>query len=438
MHAIISLCFICDENYVMPTIVAITSVIANKNCTDRYDIYVVANSLSDESIAVFREMETENNRIFIIQTAEPDKYDGFVMKHFPVTTTDLFKFELPDLLPADLEKVLYLDGDIIVQKDLASIFNENIETVYAGVVKDYYAVFDPDSFQKRLNVKHKDYFNAGVLLLNLKKMREDHVPELLLQYRNSHKDKFMDQDTFNAVLKENVKYLSFFYNFMYHCWIYDTKNLADYYGIPRVKSKYEWIKDAFILHFTWRKPWHYNDFFAADIWLRYYLLSPFENDSLERESLHGNPKAEKEIAELRLAIMQQKALQKERENKTPKGMMKKSCCLPIRIAIWGYGKYGRRMFDSLTRFCYREYEVVCVYDKAFRKLELTQEERSFRICDPVELPGDYKKGLFKMVLVCIFDNNASKEPKQFLRDQSIPELCLGHPDDVYPLFLLNN
>ena len=86
MHAIISLCFICDENYVMPTIVAITSVIANKNCTDRYDIYVVANSLSDESIAVFREMETENNRIFIIQTAEPDKYDRFVMNHFPKTS----------------------------------------------------------------------------------------------------------------------------------------------------------------------------------------------------------------------------------------------------------------------------------------------------------------------------------------------------------------
>ena len=438
MHAIISLCFICDENYVMPTIVAITSVIANKNCTDRYDIYVVANSLSDESIAVFREMETENNRIFIIQTAEPDKYDRFVMKHFPVTTTDLFKFELPDLLPADLEKVLYLDGDIIVQKDLAPIFNENIETVYAGVVKDYYAVFDSDSFQKRLNVKHKDYFNAGVLLLNLKKLREDHVPALLLQHRNSHNDKFMDQDTFNTVLKENVKYLSFFYNFMYHCWIYDTDNLAGYYDIPWVKSKYEWIKDAFILHFTWRKPWQYFDFFAADIWLRYYLLSPFKNDSLERESLHGNPKAEKEIAELRLAIMQQEALQKERKNKTPKGMMKKSCCVPMKIAIWGYGKYGRRMFDSLTRFCYREYEVVCVYDKAFRKLELTQEERSFRICDPVELPGDYKKGLFKMVLVCIFDNNASKEPKQFLRDQSIPELCLGHPDDVYQLFLLNN
>ena len=85
----------------MPTVVAITSVIANKNCTDQYNIYVIANNLSDESIAVFRKLETENDRIIIIQTADPEKYDRFVMKQFPVTTTDLFKFELPDLSPAD-------------------------------------------------------------------------------------------------------------------------------------------------------------------------------------------------------------------------------------------------------------------------------------------------------------------------------------------------
>ena len=315
MSAIISLCFICDENYVMPTVVAITSVIANKNCTERYDIYVVANGLSDESIAVLRELETEHDRIFIIQTTDSEKYNRFVMKQFPVTTTDLFKFELPDLLPANLEKVLYLDGDIIVQKDLAPIFNENIENVYAGAVKDYYAVFDPDSFQKRLNVKHKGYFNAGVLLLNLKKMREDHVPALLLQYRKSHNDKFMDQDTFNAVLKENVKYLSFFYNFMYHCWIYDTKDLADYYDIQMGKSRYEWIRDALIIHFTWRKPWQYFDFFAADLWLHYYLLSPFKNRLLIRESLNEDPDAEKIIAALRRDIMKQReALLQKRED----------------------------------------------------------------------------------------------------------------------------
>ena len=78
MSAIISICFICDENYVMPTVVAITSVIANKNCTERYDIYVVANGLSDESIAVLRELETANmlprgsRRRLVLRSATPE------------------------------------------------------------------------------------------------------------------------------------------------------------------------------------------------------------------------------------------------------------------------------------------------------------------------------------------------------------------------------
>ena len=48
----VSLCFICDENYVIPTVVAITSVLKNKNSNDLYDIYVVCNGLAVESLAI--------------------------------------------------------------------------------------------------------------------------------------------------------------------------------------------------------------------------------------------------------------------------------------------------------------------------------------------------------------------------------------------------
>jgi hypothetical protein len=104
-----------------------------------------------------------------------------------------------------------------------------------------------------------------------------------------------------------------------------------------------------------------------------------------------------------------------------------------KIAIWGYGKYGRRMFESLTRFCYEEFEVVRVYDKAYKNLQKTEGDFALPICNPEELPNDYKKGLFEKVLLCIFDYNASKGPKQLFREHSIPELHLGCPDDLYPL-----
>ena len=103
----------------------------------------------------------------------------------------------------------------------------------------------------------------------------------------------------------------------------------------------------------------------------------------------------------------------------------------MKIAIWGYGRYGRRMFDSLTRFCSEEYEVVRVYDAAYQKLKNTEGELILKIHNPEELPEDYRKGLFEKVLISIY--SYSREPNIFLLKHSIPELNLGCLDDFYPL-----
>ena len=103
----------------------------------------------------------------------------------------------------------------------------------------------------------------------------------------------------------------------------------------------------------------------------------------------------------------------------------------MKIAIWGYGKYGRRMYESLTRFCSDEYEVVRIYDTAYRKLKHTEGGLNIKIQNPEELLEDYKNGLFEKVLLCIY--LVSETPRQFLREHSIPELHLGCLDDLYPL-----
>ncbi len=105
----------------------------------------------------------------------------------------------------------------------------------------------------------------------------------------------------------------------------------------------------------------------------------------------------------------------------------------MKIAIWGYGKYGRRMFESLTRFCAEEYEVVRVYDTNYQKLKNTDGEICLPICNPEVLVEDYKNGLFEKVLLCIF--NVWQKPKQFLSKYSIPELHLGNPENLYPMAL---
>ncbi len=102
-----------------------------------------------------------------------------------------------------------------------------------------------------------------------------------------------------------------------------------------------------------------------------------------------------------------------------------------KIAIWGFGRYGRRMFESLNRLCSDEYEVVRVYDTDYRNFKDMEGELSLQIHNPEEIPEDYKQGLFEKVLICIY--YFGYKPKQFLREHSVPELHLGCPDDIYPL-----
>ena len=104
----------------------------------------------------------------------------------------------------------------------------------------------------------------------------------------------------------------------------------------------------------------------------------------------------------------------------------------MKIAIWGYGKYGRRMFESLTRFCSGEYEVVRVYDTAYQKLQNTEGELHLPIHDPEELPEDYQNGLFEKVLLCFLWYEVLIKSREFLNRHSVPELHLGSEDDFFP------
>ena len=105
----------------------------------------------------------------------------------------------------------------------------------------------------------------------------------------------------------------------------------------------------------------------------------------------------------------------------------------MKIALWGYGKYGRRMYESLTNLCSEDFEIVRVYDKAYQRINGLENELPIKVYNPEELPKDYKAGLFEKVLVCMFDPGLSSYPKKRLKELSIPEMSLGSQDDFYPM-----
>ena len=278
----VHLAFITDENYVMPTSVALTSLKMNKNETTEYIIHILVNNISDESKSKLLMLNAENFKINLLPVNVDEKFSNLTKKDgdLHVSPSALIKLRLPNILKK-IGKVLYLDGDIIIQDDLLDLYNTNINGYYAGVVKDIISERNPNHM-KNMGIKHKYYFNSGMMLLNLTKCRDDKMVGKLLEYRENGKNHFMDQDTLNYVFKENVKYLSYKYNYLnkFHDW-WGGERLSIFYGEVISKDKIDSFKNAVIIHLgSHEKPWIYNMGYLSRIYKKYYDNSPYNEEKL--------------------------------------------------------------------------------------------------------------------------------------------------------------
>lgn len=247
---------ITDANYIIPLNVAIYSAIKNKNKNSKYNFFVIGIDLKKDDIKELTKQSTAETPIIVINNH--NIYDFYPFKHNThVPIGDCLKFNIPDIFP-NFDKMLYLDGDVIVQKDLNDLYNMNIDGYYAaGHLNDY----DKDDKNQRMDLKLKKYFNNGVILLNLKKMREDDIPDKMLRYKIFKAPRFLiTQDTFNVVLDNKVKNFDFTYNI--------TTNLMEN---EKISDTDQYLKTGVIIHYAGSsKPWKKPDILYGATWNKYY------------------------------------------------------------------------------------------------------------------------------------------------------------------------
>ena len=221
--------YITDDNYVMPTIVSINSAIMNKNESSIYKIFIIGVSINEENKKIIDEFISKNiNDKTYIEILHFNQAYGFVKNNHPyVTSAIIYKFDIANIL-SDFDKVLYLDCDTIVLKDLAELFNIDINDYYAAVVKDYY-IMEILKYNEKIGIK--DYFNAGVKLLNTKLLRIEKMKEKLLEHLiNNENQLFFEQCTFNHLFIGKIKFIHPKYNYIIDTMQQvDTKILSEFY-----------------------------------------------------------------------------------------------------------------------------------------------------------------------------------------------------------------
>lgn len=285
----INLCFVTDDGYSMPTCVTITSILMNKNKTTNYNIYILCSNVNEKNKMKFMELNQEKFNIYLIDLENKFAADDYKIPGIPATPTSIYKFFIPDILK-NIDKVIYLDGDIIVTSDLSELYTYELNDKILAAVKDTNGLNNKSSIYN----KYK-YFNSGLLLMNLKKMRSDNISSKLFDYRKNGFNKLMDQDTFNFVLKDKTLLLPFKYNVQMNTLSseimkyenYNMYNFKKYWVIDEnCKNIFDIMKNATILHYTTAKPWKFYDGYGNDIWFKYYLCSPYKSEELFRESYY--------------------------------------------------------------------------------------------------------------------------------------------------------
>lgn len=279
--------YLCDNNYAMPTIVSMNSLILNKNETSYYNIYVLCDNVSDENIKKIQSLKREKTIINVI-SVDSNMYNGLEKSYSNVSKSALLKFSIADYL-SEIDKVLYLDGDTIILKDLTNMYNIDISDNYAAVVKD--GPKDKIAGGKKHSYYGENtYFNSGMMLLNLSKIRQEGIAKKLIEFRLNEYNYFMDQDAFNRIFKEKVTYLGLEYDFMLHLISYinssfSLEQLTKFYNLKPYNSIDDLFENISIIHYTFDKPWKFFDIPFNEIWMYYFRNSPVHDLVLIRNSI---------------------------------------------------------------------------------------------------------------------------------------------------------
>ena len=146
---------------------------------------------------------------------------------------------LPDLVCED--KVIYLDTDAIVRRDISRLWYLDVNDYYVIGVKDYGVMCD--NYLKSLNLTGK-YINSGVVVFNLRKIRDDNCVQKWFNIINNVELRYPDQDALNIVCTDYEMYVPSMYNFIHNATReVINKNLVKIYHYAGDKSN--WLADKF-------------------------------------------------------------------------------------------------------------------------------------------------------------------------------------------------
>ncbi len=255
--------FAIDDKYIPLLAVALQSIIENSSSKNYYLVKILYTDITEENQEKIKKYERDNVNIEFVDLnyyIEKVKDKLYTRDYYSKTT--YFRLFIPDLYP-QYDKVLYLDVDIVALSDVADLYNINMgDNLVAAAPDDVIQTIEvfQEYVEKVVGVAdYRDYFNAGVLVMNLDELRKFNFQEKFLYLLETVKFSVaQDQDYLNRLCKGRTKMI---------------KNTWD--RMPIGGDTVD-RKKLHLIHYNLAfKPWHFEDILYKEYFWKYAKKTEF-------------------------------------------------------------------------------------------------------------------------------------------------------------------
>ena len=329
---IVPIVMAANDKYVPYLGVSIQSLINHASIEVDYTIYVLHRDISENHKKKLEQLKKENIRIKFIDVGE-----FFVERNIPtighLSEETAYRLIADKIFP-QYHKILYIDCDTIIRKDVKELYNIELDDCILGASRGRLVKGLYDYILMELECLPENYINAGVLVINLDEFKRERIGEKGLEMLSKGEFLCQDQDVLNILCEGRIKYID-------GRWNVEWQHLTGLGGEVIIdesrKGTLEFIDDPFIVHYTSRiKPWRCPDIKLAEYFWEEARKSPFYEEILD-QNLDGK----------KISL----------EYYFPKDRIK----LNSKCILYGYGRVGKGFYKEIleTHCCV----LVAVCDK---------------------------------------------------------------------------
>lgn len=269
---IVPIFFATDDNYLPYLSVALRSMIDNASRDYTYNIYILNSGLKDSYVKSIMDYAEAGFNIEFVNVSDKMKNvaaDLDTRDYY--TKTTYYRFFIQPMFP-QYDKALYLDADIVIPGDISKLYNMDLgDNLIGGILEQIVASTKEfrDYSKIVLGLDYTKYFNAGIMVMNLKKFREvDIEKQFISMIKKYHFDTIaQDQDYLNFIAKDKVKSIDLSWN---------KEPLEDGYA-----------GELNLIHYAlFKKPWTYYGIKYEDYFWKYAEKTDFYQMLLEKRDSH--------------------------------------------------------------------------------------------------------------------------------------------------------